>query len=458
MPRWNSCNVLQSSPDASRLWQFEAKGNFKLTRELRSAGDVSVPPAMGSKSWNSFWQPKLNVAWLPPQSIFLRVIELPKSTFEETVAMVELQLEKLSPIPVTQIVWTIHTLAQAAGELQTVIVVIASRAAVEEFLGHLEGKKFLPDRLEAPLLDQLEEMNGVEDGAWIWPAATGNPHAALVAWWYGGVLRNVSFLLLPIEGDRATHLKNQLAPLVWGGELEGWLTGKPTWRLVADEVTAAEWGALLQKVLGEPVKVTPPLNTTDLAARTVRRATQAPQVQTAARLLPAEFSGRYREQFHDRLWLHGLYAAGIAYLIFVVFYFCMIQWSGYQYGKVQQQVDGLADSYTNTMQLQARYAILQQRENLKFAALVCWKLVADGMPEGLTLQRFGFGQGQTLTLYGTCTPDQIESLFNFNNSLQKAKWENRDVFLPGEPLSYRQYQNNVDWNFSLRLRQIDKLQ
>lgn len=458
MPRWNSCNIFQLAPDLSRLWQFEAKGNFKLNREVRVAGDLPLPSKLVAKSWSFFWQPKLNVAWLPPENVFLRVIEVPRSTFEETVSMVELQLEKLSPMPVTQIVWTIRVLPQETGDLQTVIVVIAGRAAVEGFLGKLEGKNFLADRLEAPALDQLEAISATESGAWICPAATGSTNAALVAWWYGGVLRNVSFIFLRPEGDQTADLKDQLAQLTWAGDLEGWLNAKPTWHLVAESATAAQWEALLQKAVEEPVKMVPPLSGADLAARTARRVTQSPQTSPAAALLPVEFSNRYREQFRDRLWLHGLYTAGVVYLIFVAFYFSMVQFRGYQYGKVQQQVDGLADTYTNALQLQSKYAVLQARENLKFAALDCWKLTADYLPPGLTLQRFGFGEGQTLTLYGTTTPDQLDALDKFNTSLLKAKLDGHPMFtLTGsEPLSYHIYQNNVDWNFSLQLEQGEK--
>ncbi|HEY3916086.1 MAG TPA: hypothetical protein VGN61_16490, partial [Verrucomicrobiae bacterium] len=118
MPRWNSFNILHLSPDTHRLWQFDSKGG--LSRELRLAASALLPANLVAKSWTSLWQPKLNVAWLPPESIFMRVIELPKSAFEETVSMVELQLEKLSPMPVAQVVWTIHVLPQATGDLQTV--------------------------------------------------------------------------------------------------------------------------------------------------------------------------------------------------------------------------------------------------------------------------------------------------------------------------------------------------
>ena len=167
-------------------------------QESSSAPGQPLPAKHVAKSWTSLWQPKLNVAWLPPENIFLRVIELPKSSFGETLAMVELQLEKLSPIPVTQIVWTLQLLPQSPSEsLQTIIVVIVERKVVEEFLGKLETQGYLADRLEAPILDQLAATPGTEDGTWVYPALLNGQNAALVAWWFGGALRNLSFVVLP---------------------------------------------------------------------------------------------------------------------------------------------------------------------------------------------------------------------------------------------------------------------
>src|SRR5215469_240762 len=102
MARWNFCNILHLAPDAKRLWQFEAKGKgFVPLREHRVPHAQTLPGKVVAKSWASLWQPKLNVAWLPAESVFLRVVELPAANAEETASMVELQLEKLSPIPVT---------------------------------------------------------------------------------------------------------------------------------------------------------------------------------------------------------------------------------------------------------------------------------------------------------------------------------------------------------------------
>jgi hypothetical protein len=456
MARWHSCNILHTAPDANRLWQFDARSGA-LSRESSSAPGQPLPSGSFAKSWTSLWQPKLNVAWLPPENIFLRVIELPKSSFGETLAMVELQLEKLSPVPVAQIVWTLHILQQSPAEnLRTIIVVIVERKVVEEFLGKLETQGYLADRLEAPMLDQLAATTTTGDGAWIYPALLNGQNAALVAWWFDGALRNLSYVVLPLDGDRAKSLQEQLAQLAWAGELEGWLMAQPQWHLVADGALAGEWETFFRGGLGEPVQVTKPMPSPELAAHTARRATAADD--SNAVLLPAEYSGRYREQFFDRLWLHGLFAAGILYAVCVAVYFCATTVLGFQTGKVEQQVAALGGSYTNVLQLKARYTVLKERQDLKYAALDCWKLVANLLPDGITLQRFSFGDGRRLSLNGTVASDQITQITDFYDALRKAQLNGQPVFSSegGEQLTYHQNVNQASWNFSLELRHTEE--
>jgi hypothetical protein len=461
MARWHSCNILQTAPDATRLWQFDARKGGTPSREHGGTPGEPLPSGLVAKSWTSLWQPRLNVAWLPPENIFLRVFELPRSSFGETLSMVELQLEKLSPMPVAQIVWTIHILppAQApahpgetaGGELQTVIVVIVERRWVEDFLGKLEGRGYLADRLEAPMLDQLEATPATEDGAWIYPLMVNSQSAALVAWRFGGTLRNLSFVVLPIEGDRAKSLKDQLAQLAWAGELEGWLNAAPTWHLVAEGAPASDWETMLQAALEEPVRVVPPLPLPELAARTARRAMAASPDNAV--LLPAEFATRYHQQWVDRLWLRGLIATGVLYAAAVVVYFCATYALGYHTRDVEQQVAAISGNYTNALQLKARSEVLKERQDLKYAALDCWKFVSEQFPEGITLQRLSFSDGQKLTLAGTATPDQITSLIDLNKNLHANGPDNKPMFLPdtGDALKYQQNNNSVTWNISLLL-------
>ena len=461
MARWNSCNILQIAPEAKRLWQFDAKGGgFVLGREQRVPHAEQLPAKFVAKNWASLWQPKLNVAWLPAESVFLRVVELPASNLDETFSMVELQLEKLSPLPVTQIVWTMHVFgthqsaAKADGtveSLQTVIVAIVSRAVVEEFLGRLERDGFLADRLDVPMLDQLEAIAPTEDGTWLFPITMDGQNAALVAWWFGGALRNLSFVTLPAAGDRATELKNQLGLLAMAGEVEGWLTAQPKWHLVADPVNASEWETLLRTGLNEPVQLVAPPSPVELAGRSAKRAAAS---EAKVNLLPVEFSTRYREQFFDRLWLHGLGYAGMIYAIGLAVYFCAVGWLGYQTHQVEGRVAAISNDYTNAIQLKIRYGILKERSQLKYAALDCWQLVAQELPTSVTLQRFSFADGHKLGLSGQVAATDTQMLIDFYDALRKVKLNNQPVFNAspdsGDPLNTRQQPGGiVSWNFAL---------
>ena len=465
MSRWNSCNILHVAPDAKRVWQFDAKGGrFALNRELRVASAEKIPAKGIAKQWSSLWQPKLNIAWLPTENVFLRVVELPASSFEETLSMVELQLEKFSPLPVTQIVWTLHAIgthtAPAKGDaapesLQTVIVVVVERKDVEEFLGRLEKEGFLADRLETPMLDQLAAIAPTDDGAWLFPLSLGGQNAALVAWWFGGVLRNLSFVTLPATGDRAQELKAQLSHLAWSGELEGWLTAAPKWHLVADPVNATEWENVLRAALEEPVQVSAPPAPAELAAGTAKRAASAGK----SNLLPPEFTAHYHQQFVDRLWLRGLAYTGLAYAVFLAIYFCATTVLNFRTTGVESRVAAISNDYTNALQLKARFGVLQERQQLKYAALDAWQLVAQQLPPGIALGRFSFANGQSVQLSGQVNADDISKIIDFNDAIRKVKVNDQQVFNPvpdsGDQLTYRTSGNQDSWNFGLQLMRVE---
>ena len=133
MARWNSCNVFQFDRGTRHLWQFSNK--FAIQKEEAKLANESLNAKLFQKDWQTLFQPRLNVAWLPPEHVFLRIIQLPRASFDETLSMVELQLEKLSPMPVTHVVWSVQLLPHPAENMQTAIVIIAARNVVEEFLG-----------------------------------------------------------------------------------------------------------------------------------------------------------------------------------------------------------------------------------------------------------------------------------------------------------------------------------
>ncbi len=422
-----ACNVLQTGPEERRVWQFGARGGgLALNREHVARAGQPLPTKVVAKEWQSLWQPKLNVAWLPPQQVFFRVAQFPMADFAETVAMVELQLEKLSPIPVAQVAWTMQVLPHPETNMQTVIVVLVARSVVEEFLGQLEQQGYIADRLELSFVDQLQATTVSGSGAWVYPIAGGVENRALVAWWYDGVLRDLGMVVVPATGGTAS-LREQLLQLAWAGELDGWLTSAPSWHLVAGPESAAHWEPALREALGEPMEVLVPLDQPKLATLTARRAAEAePQLG----LLPPEFATRYRQQFVDRLWMRGLGAALALYAAGVAIYMMIVQVALFRTRAVENQVEELATQYTNTMQLKAQMGVLKKQQNLKYAALDCWLAVADLLPADVTLDSFNFSDGHTLTLTGTAPPDSAQELFQFDGSLLKATAHDQPLFDP----------------------------
>jgi hypothetical protein len=451
----HSCNVLQMAGDAQHLWRFQAdNGSFTLDRQQTTLAGELLPPKLVAKDWRTLFQNKLNIVWLPNDQVFLRVAHFPRSDFNETLAMVELQLEKLSPIPVTQIAWTIHVLPHTQENLQTVIVLIVAREVVEEMLGRLEGQGYLADRLELPFLDQLQATPINDDGAWIYPQPGQGSNRAVVAWWSDGVLQNldlVSFQAMP----EAASLREQLLQMAWAGEMEGWLKTAPRWHLVADPSTAAQWGPVLREGLEQDVDPATPLPEPQLAALT---ATRSAHSDPRASLLPLEYSIRYHQQFVDRLWMRGLLAVGAIYMLGVAIYGVALGFAVLRTRTVENTVASLGPQYTNSVQLKARYQILKDRQELKFAALECLNLVARYLPDSATLDTMNFVDGKKLALTGKSPSGQTKDIIDFEADLRRATLTNGDlVFDPnsGEHMSYQVQGSDIRWNFSLWLKRAD---
>ncbi|HEY0548399.1 MAG TPA: hypothetical protein VGF13_02290 [Verrucomicrobiae bacterium] len=451
MARWNSANVLQLAKDQKRLWQFNIRGdNPHLAREEKKLPTEALPARLISKDWQTLYQPKLNVAWLPADKVFLRVLQLPPAdTIEETAAMVELQLEKVSPLPVAQIGWTFELLPRREGQAQTAIVVIAARNVVEEFLGKLEGESYLADRLEVPFLDQLLATKVDADGVWVFPGVGSDDSNCLVAWWYGGVLQNVSLLHLSLTEERGQFLRDQISQMAWAGELEGWITAPPRRFLVADAELATVWQPLLQEGIEQQVEVVPPLPASEIAKLTAKRATRD---KAPVGLVPAEFTARYRQQFVDRIWMRSAFAVAIFYLFGVFIYLAFVQYKEFEVGKIEDQARQLAPSYTNALRLKDQVRVLQDQLNLQFAALDSYKAVAEKIPDGIQLEGMSFNRGKTLSIFGTAPGDAGTKINAFYESLRGATVNGEPLFKPsGQPPPLARRGTDWSWTMSFEL-------
>jgi Tfp pilus assembly protein PilN len=416
------CNVLQVGAEGRQLWHFaHGGGDVTLTAERRVGPEETLPLHLVSKSWRNLWQRKLNVAWLPANQVFLRVLQLPASDPKELPAMVEFQLEKLSPMPVAQVVWTFEALPSPPGQSQTVIVIIVARSAVESYLDGLEHAGYLADRLELPLVQQLLATEVEGDQVWLFTRLEGDRTLCLAAWWVKSRLQNLNLFSLPLGAEAGAQLADMLRQVAGAGEMEGWLAGQLQWRLVADRATAAAWAGALQAVAGASVQVVEPPPPPAVARLSARASTRA-------NLVPAEFATRYRQQFIDRLWMRGLAAVGVLYLAVVVAYFGWLKILTFKKSGVDRQIAALSQSYTNALQLKARVQVFQDQLNLRFAALDCWKAVSENLPAEMNLTSLSFQRGKKLQLIGTVTAEQEIRVTDFNSAMSKASQNGQALF------------------------------
>jgi hypothetical protein len=467
--RLHSCNVLDSSPAERHLWRFSIeKDDVKLESEQTVSVNAPLPPQLVEKDWHELYQPKLNIAWLPPAHVFLRVVQLPAVDRQELLSMLEFQLEKISPLPVAQIIWSVEVLPSSVERMQTAIVCLVARDLVEVFLGAVEAGNYQPDRLEVPHLNQIIADGPREDGGWIYPGTGADADVCTVAWWAGGTLQQLQVLRLPPPAPvepgspppdpravRSRFLQEQLMQVAWAGELEGWLNLPVKWRIVGEEKSALYWRSLFADWTEDGVEMHPGPDRQGLAHFSARRVVRG---EPAADLLPSEFAARYHQQYIDRLWMRGLGAVVGIYIAGVFVYMMALQYYTFRDTRLKSQIASIANTYTNVLRLKERVQVMEEQLNLKYAALDCWKVASELLPEGFNLGNLVFGnRGRSLQLHGTAPPDQREKVIEFNDSVRKATIDGKVLFKDVTPpnMNSRAGSQNINWSFDCRLNVSD---
>ena len=364
--------------------------------------------------------------------------------------MLELQLEKISPIPVMQAVWTFDLLpATGASPLRTAIVAVAPRDYVEEFLGQLEGQGYLADRLEIPFIDQLLSTKISGHGVWMYPGIGADKLACLVAWWYGGVLQSLALLHLPPEPESGRYLRQQLAQMAWGGELEGWLSSPPHWHLVASPEVAVQWEPWLREE-GHALELAAPTPLGELAALTARRAAVA---APGSGLLPPEFTLRYRQQFIDRIWMRALGALVVVVFVGTMIYLGALQVVRYQAGRMEKDYAGKNAAYQSALKIKAEVQVLQDQVDLQFLALECWKAVSTLLPPELTLEGVNFQRGHAVSVFGSGPAEGSPSASDYNEALSKYEYKEQPLFTKVGPPDLRiQPGQGLRWTLNAELK------
>ena len=392
--KWSSCNLLEPATEGSRLCQFSVSSKkVKLSGDLRVADLIELPAKAVGKDWSDLLSRKLNIATLPPEKVFLRVVELPECEPDELLPMVEFQIEDLSPLPMAQAVWSAEAVPGSTGTEgnQTVLVMIAERGVVEDRLDELEAANYLADRVEVPLLRELVPGEPREDGAHIQLVQGADSVLALVSWWFDGRLRDVNSFNLPDTAASRDELVEKINSVALAGEVAGWMPDEPACHLAKRGDVAADWNTALAKCFGR-IREVEPMSEVDLATAAVEFTART----TAPGLMLEDYSARNRQRFQDGLWMQGIKGAVALMLMGLCIFFAYGSWLQGNLEDLNQQVKVQGLQYTNALSLKAKMQTLKKQEALKTAALNAWSEVAIGLPGELKFTQLMFSSDRTL--------------------------------------------------------------
>ena len=451
--KWHECNVVQAGESAIHLWQFHAsERRFALKSEITETEGKRLPQKSVHKTWRNLIQPKLNIAWLPENQAFLRTLQMPECEAAELRQMLEFQLEKVSPLPVGQIVWSYETIPSAEEGQITALVIVAEAAAVETHLEKLENAGYQPDRLEVPWCHELLTLDLNADQLWIRLEKQGESVVALCAWILNQTLRHAAVARLPDTEEGRKSLAKQLERTAWTGEMEGWLSRLPPAKLRYQTECDGRWSDAMQlwPASSTQTQVAPPPQ--ELAILSAQRAVRG---ESQADLLPETSRTRYRQQHTDRMWMKGIAAGILLYVFGVIVYLAVLEWTRRESDNLQAEVRTTALAYTNVLKLQAKVEVLQEQMDLKFSALECLLEVSKALPAELTLADFNF-TGKTLTIHGTVPATDSDKVAEYHRALVNAQSGEANLFrsvsAPNTRSSPgRNATGNFRWNFECEL-------
>jgi hypothetical protein len=392
--KWSSCNLLEPATEGSRLCQFSVSSKkVKLTGDLRVAEGDDPPAKAVGKDWSDLLSRKLNIATLPPEKVFLRVVELPECEPDELLPMVEFQIEDLSPLPMAQAVWSAEAVPGSTGTEgnQTVLVMIAERGVVEGHLDELEAVNYLADRVEVPLLRELVPGEPREDGAHIQLVQGADSVLALVSWWFDGRLRDVNSFNLPDTAASRDELVEKINSVALAGEVAGWMPDEPACHLAKRGDVAADWNTALAKCFGR-IREVEPMSEVDLATAAVEFTART----TAPGLMLEDYSARNRQRFQDGLWMQGIKGAVALMLMGLLGFYVYGSMLKGTLDEKQELVAKQSSQYNGALLLKAKVETLEKQKALKYAALEAWYKVSTGLPGELKFTELAFASGRTL--------------------------------------------------------------
>ena len=354
---------------------------------------------------------------LPAQQVLLRVVDLPTPDPAELEGMIELQVDKLSPFPVENLIVSYERLEVTESATRVLIAAVQRQRAEE--LGdvfHDLGTELW--RIDVDVLGWWrllkDEAGGESRGVQVTVLAL--PDDTLLVVSQDGIPMLLRFLGDPDETGRAEYLE------AVAEEINYTLTS-------VEAESGSDLGAADDRLARSAGRVRPgrapvasagrrrgarPWPLSPLSVGLARRA--ADEAEGTVNLAPPEWQST-RE---SRKWRKNLIIASSvllsAWLVLVVAFLATLGSRKAGLARLQGQAEALAAPAAEVKQIQEKITFLEQYKDRSRSGLEVLRAVTLSLPANVELTAFIYKKGSKLTLRGEA--DQEKSAFDFYQNLQ----------------------------------------
>jgi Tfp pilus assembly protein PilN len=356
---------------------------------------------------------------LPARTVLLRVVELPTQDADEIYAMVDLQVDKLSPFPVDELIVSHETLGPTRGG--TRVMVVAARVEVVEAMGSALSRIGLrADRIDVDVLgwwhllrDELKDSSGgqviiltepedtvlllVRDGNLILVRSLGGEDGLDRATYCATLAEDFSYALTSIEAE-CGGVEIQACTL--------WHHGAPP-----EDLRTA-----LRVVTGTDVGLREFRDLPPLSQGLAQRAAES--AEGTADLAPPEWEARQSSnQVRRRLVVATAGLMGL-WLVVVVSFAGVLGSQKSKLSGIQDRLKALEAPAAEVRLVREKAQFLERYTNRNFSALENLRAITIAMPEGIDINSFNYSKGGSISLRGTA--DTKQPVFTFGENLQQS--------------------------------------
>ncbi len=373
------------------------------------------------------WPGAIHVG-LPSESLLLRIVNLPNADANEMREMVRLQLDKIAPFPLEEMVFSHETLA-VGQDFSRILMVAARRAAAEDIARALNDARLRPARMDAavmgwqPLLKNAGAFpeNGRHanlivsaDESVLWISQNGDPIAIRAlrghdqtvpgADSYRDMAEEIRHTLMALELEHGPESAVSLA--VWH-ENEPPSEASDAFRTLAG----------LEPVF-RPLSELPPLS-----EGLARRAAQ--QGDGLLDLTPEQWRATEQTQAFRRRFkrtaqlLIGLWTLAMAAVLGGNY------WQEARLETVRAEQTAWAEAANEVRDLRARIRMIREYTDTKQSALETLREVVRLLPDGIELTLFDYRKGNSARIGGQA--DSVNQVYDY-----KTRMDGSALFLNAE--------------------------